>query len=334
MMNGLKSMVFMFLIIVLVACSNSEKTLPVETATPIVSSKQEKTDNTTSENTSEIKDEEKEEFDESLLSNPTFNLLQETMTNLISSESLKFSSDITNTTFFVQEEGEEVNHHYYESPNSYVGELTREGAYVELTGSNSYSIGENGSPFLTLQDWLEYTTQFYLDPSLGNYAYQVEDDTWYFEPLSDEFKTIENIEDIVNFFLAHLELVTYEEITDPDDFDYGKYLLRLELPTKLFDEHFDLLTQTFFNGHFDRGYRLNMEYVENVNYTNHYLGLIINSDHTLSSYFVSYNTTLDYGNEDDYYSFFMRTEFYDYNLAEFIPVPEEAIANAIPILYE
>lgn len=304
----------------LVACTNEN------TSTDLESIQVNNPVNTATNTTLEVED--KEESDHSPQLDPIYSLLEEVMTTTISTESLSYYTSIDESTYFISMD-DSANENYQDYRDDISGFLDTDNAYVDLDRYYAHTVPVSGSGSLDLIDSFDAHTLFYFNKQDGKYTNVITDNMWYKEALPTGFKTIDNLGDIVNIFLENSEYVVREEVTDSEDIDFGKTILSLEVPADIFAKNIINLTMNFFNGYYYPG-----EYEHPVNedatrLKSYYAGLIINENKEISALYVSYKTSLDFGTEEDYYQFFTRTDFFDYNMTTVEAIPEEAYINAV-----
>jgi|GEM_PF-3789693 len=323
-MKGIKGLVLLVISLVLVAgCSGKnnaiEVTLTDETKTVV------------EEKVEPVKEDVEEELDDSILDSPVANLLHDVMTTAMSTQNVFFTTSIDDTMYYIDQTDEVLENYvsYYDYLTGYIDRET-EKAYVNKQRNYVHSEFDFGNPVSRYSDSHEYNEQNYVDKIYGIYSFYEQENEWYKTEVGEGFRTLEDLEDIVNLFLSHYESVTVEEITDSNDGDFGKTILKLDVTVEQFSDAIPRLTFNIFSGFFDY-----IDYFYEYQEFNHYYaGLIVDSDNNVTAYYVSYSTPIEGGSEEDYYSLFMRVDLFDHNMTEVPSIPEEAFANAVTIDYD
>lgn len=319
----LSGVLLIFLFIFLVACT-AENDTPEATNT--------NTENSQANNATVADveaDQAEEEFDESSLLNPAYNMLEELITNTISTESVSYNTSTEEITYYISQD-DSVNENYQEYRDTIFGFLDRENAYTDLYRSYTHTVPIADGASMDLIDSFEGHTKTYFNSIYGKYRNVISDNMWYKEELPSNYKTIDHLADIISIYLANYEYVVIEEITDSEDSDFGKTILSLEAPNDIFIDNLVNLSMNFFNGYYYPSEEYELDALADPSLLKYvYAGLIVNENSQVSAFYFSYSTPLEFGTEEDYYSFFTRTDFFDYNMTTVEDIPEEGFINAV-----
>jgi hypothetical protein len=316
-------------IVIMTACADIELTLEAEPATtdptPITQSEEISTDNTITEPIVEVNTDQDDEVSDTQ-NNLAYQLLEEAMTNTQAMHGLNFytsTEDIMNYSSY--EDSNTIMEHFFK--NTYEGTMNRNPteAYIHETHTyTSLQINEDASTDI-LEEYSKYfTTHASKDSNI--YTYFSEDDKWYKKVPTSEFRTIEHLEELIDFFMSDPNKLS---ISDQEtQFDHHKSI-DLTLSKEEFVNHIELLSHTFFNGVYDDDsmYEYASDLLpEDIDY--YYTSLVLDDSNNVINLFVSYGSISDDDTDSGESSFFMLTTFTDHNEVDPVIIPEEVINNA------
>lgn len=322
-MKGIKFLILLLLCMtILSACSNNEKKQSntggsTATAQPNVN------DSGTAEPKLAAQANDKSdaaEDEDRLASSEESNLIQEALFNTMSVHSLSFSTKVEEITTFASQ-ADSVNDSEHAIYSTYSGTIERDPARASFELKRDVMSYELQAENLEMVDEYEQFFVDYFDEE-SRYGISSYDEVWYKSDTTESFRTIERLEEIIEFYAEHSDNLS---ISDYE----GKISLDLELTPEQFADHIQLLTYTLFNGEYEKFeyehmYDIMPELLE-YNYTS----LILDDSNHVAGYFVSFGSKTMDGAEDDRYTFFMMVSFTDLNEATAVVIPDEVVQGAV-----
>lgn len=315
--NGKISVILISLLLVLAACSNANNTpTPTQTA--------------------EVKETEAEEVVEEAVEeavdevNEPALYLQKTLDQTKTIETISYMSSVINNYYFHSNETNTINAitDYVFSMN---GELRRSPAAAKIDTISSYHIleyDENGTN--TFEDYSATEAISYLSIGEGDYYKSDTEDKWYQYYLSDDFKTLEHIEQLLNLFLLYPE-----QLTIIDEFGEGHDTDLAVIQYHLTNEQFVSLSPDFRKSFFTGVYDLtDIEYdtpkADEMN--DLYLDITVDKDFNIYSYRISYTDKYYYdetANPEDFHGYSLSVYFNNQNEPFFGELPDEVREAAV-----
>lgn len=219
--------------------------------------------------------------------------------------------------------------------NHYV-DMQREPAVMQLNGSSgSADYVRNDDEFETVND-TSRSYQYYYSRELGQYYNYDGDDNWHWDTLSDDFKTVEHIEDLITFFLQYPDQLSltiepyeggFEEVDENQTMEYRR--INLDFSLSQFVDHTVFLTKNFFTDNHDPIYASSPYDIVSPDLNNYSVSLLLDDQNRVNELYVTYETQ-DYDKTDyTHYYTLSVSFFYDEELLPLeIVIPDDVINNA------
>lgn len=315
-MKSKLSVLFTSLLLLLAACSNAtnEEVVATPASTPTA--------------TAEVKEEVVEEVVEEV-SEPV-SYLQDALERLKTVNTISYMSSVSESYYYYSNESNTLSTttDYVYSMN---GELRRSPAAAKVDATSSSHVLEydaNGTN--TFEDYSSSESTSYMSEGEGMYYKSDYDDIWYQYYLSDDFRTIEHIEDVVKLFLLNPEeLVIIDGFGEGNDPDMA--IIQYNLTTEQFVELSTDFRQSFFTGVYDL---TDIDYgapkVEDMQGL--YLDITVDKDYNIYSYTISYSDKYVYdetANPEDFHGYSLTVYFNEPNAEFFGELPEDVRESAV-----
>ena|GEM_PF-4717157 len=239
-----------------------------------------------------------------------------------------YSADVTN--YFSYDENNIPLERVINS--SYYGDMTRDSQVGHILIYDSVLEFDTSDPAnynLLEEYYVNY--EYYTAKDLGLYYANMEDGMWFVDALSDEYKTIEHLEDLIAFFLQYpdqVELTRYNGFSlEGEEMELKS--IELKLSNDQFVEHTSFLKNTYFNGSFDKShYEDQTYYIMSTELVSYYVALVFDNKNNVVEYHVNFEGKPLEGGDEKYMN--VLTVYFSYDAADPIVVPTEVIENATP----
>lgn len=222
--------------------------------------------------------------------------------------------------------------YYY---NDYA-DMQRQPAIVSLNGSRgSVDYVKNGDNFETENEF-STSYQYYYSKEHGQFYNYEGEENWHRDTLTDDFKTVEHIEDLISFFLQFPDQLSltiepleggFEELDQNETVEFRR--VNLDFSMNQFVEHTVFLTKNFFTGNHDPIYASSPYDIVSPDLNNYSVSLLLDDQNRVNELYVSYETQ-DYDKTEytQYYTLSVSF-FYDKDMLPVeITIPDEVLNNA------
>jgi|GEM_PF-6876826 len=217
---------------------------------------------------------------------------------------LSFHTTTTSLIFYEKEKYPNLNYLLFE-------QQVFQGSLFRYSEQANYSIehfldernesGESINHYTNKMDYQVNNQTVYFTDEFGNKSYYT------FNKENTDLETIGQLDNKVDIFIEHeanAELYPLDK----------KLYVNLTLPSDSFVEHYSLLNETVFNGYFNskteeelQEYQLNPESNWPTNIYSNTISLVLNEQHNLESYYVSFESDAYTKDTDTRYSFTLMT---------------------------